>query len=185
MPVDISVASDPASAWLMRFAGLIKPEGRVLEIACGNGRNTRFLKLCGFHVTAVDVNVPAAHFPAGVDFRQLDLEQEDWPLTGLAFDAVVGINYLWRVHWASLWNNLSEGGLFIYETFTGHQFRRVGKPRSAEHLLGPNELLNLCRTRGEVVAYEEGFTDAAMSLARIVVRKGRGEMPESRLYCPR
>ena len=46
MPVDISVASDPASAWLMRFAGLIKPEGRVLEIACGNGRNTRFLKLC-------------------------------------------------------------------------------------------------------------------------------------------
>ena len=48
MPVDISVASDPASAWLMRFAGLIKPEGRVLEIACGNGRNTRFLKLCGF-----------------------------------------------------------------------------------------------------------------------------------------
>ena len=62
---------------------------------------------------------------------------------------------------------------------------RVGKPRSAEHLLGPNELLNLCRTRGEVVAYEEGLTDAAMSLARIVVRKGRGEMPESRLYCPR
>lgn len=44
MPVDISVASAPASAWLMRFAGLIKPEGRVLEIACGNGRNTRFLK---------------------------------------------------------------------------------------------------------------------------------------------
>ena len=54
-----------------------------------------------------------------------------------------------------------------------------------ENLLGPNELLNLCRTRGEVVAYEEGLTDAAMSLARIVVRKGRGEMPESRLYCPR
>ena len=94
MARDISGLKDPASTWLMRFAGLIPVGARVLELAAGNGRNTRFMTLMGWKVTAVDVNVPPAIFPAAAEFRKVDLEGADWPLAGEAFDAVIGINYL-------------------------------------------------------------------------------------------
>lgn len=102
----------------MRFAGLIPVGARVLELAAGNGRNTRFMTLMGWKVTAVDVNVPPAIFPAAAEFRKVDLEGVDWPLAGETFDAVIGINYLYRPHWEALWDNLAPGGVFLYETFT-------------------------------------------------------------------
>jgi 2-polyprenyl-3-methyl-5-hydroxy-6-metoxy-1,4-benzoquinol methylase len=42
------------SPWVERHAGLIPAGGRVLDLACGRGRHTRFLSARGWRVVAVD-----------------------------------------------------------------------------------------------------------------------------------
>ena len=56
MAADLSTKADLPSAWLIRFSPYLKTGTRVLEIASGNGRNTRFLVGLGCDVTAVDIN---------------------------------------------------------------------------------------------------------------------------------
>ena len=51
--------------------------------------------------------------------------------------------------------------------------------------LKKRELLELCRGRGRVIAYEEGRTDANYSFARIALRKAGGDVAEDRLFTPR
>ena len=56
MAADLTTKADLPSAWLIRFSPYLKAGTRVLEIASGNGRNTRFLAGLGCKVTAVDIN---------------------------------------------------------------------------------------------------------------------------------
>lgn len=156
-----------------------------MEIAAGNGRNTRFLVLMGLKVTAVDCETPPEYFPRNAHFEAMDLEGPVWPLAGRTFDAVVGINYLYRPGWDALWENLAPGGLFLYETFTASQALRWGRPSNPAHWLKPGELLALSAGRGRLIAYEEGRTDADASFARIAVRKHGGGPTEDWLCVPR
>ena len=48
-----------ASPWLLRWAHLIPPGGRVLDLAAGGGRHSRWLAGHGFAVTAVDRDAEA------------------------------------------------------------------------------------------------------------------------------
>lgn len=170
MARDISTAADPASAWLTRFAPLIKPGVRVLEIACGNGRNTRLLAQLDVKVTAVDVN-PMPQTWENVEFLKADLERDPWPFAPETFDVVVGIHYLWRAGFADLCASLKTGGLFLYETFSEEQFREVGRPKNPEHYLRTGELLGLIPSAWRVIAFEDGLTDHGAFYERIAVRK--------------
>ncbi|HYL18975.1 MAG TPA: methyltransferase domain-containing protein, partial [Burkholderiales bacterium] len=42
------------SEWVRRFARLIPAAGRVLDLACGEGRHARLLAQLGYRVLAVD-----------------------------------------------------------------------------------------------------------------------------------
>jgi len=53
MVPDLQFVSAP-SEWVVRCAPLIRSGGRVLDVACGTGRHTRFLIQAGFQVEAVD-----------------------------------------------------------------------------------------------------------------------------------
>lgn len=170
MARDTSTAADPTSAWLVRFAPLIKPGDRVLEIACGNGRNTRLLATLGCRVTAVDVNPMSETFET-VDFIQADLEAEPWPFAPQMFDVVVGIHYLWRAGFKDLCASLRPGGLFLYETFTEEQFLAAGRPRNPDHFLRTGELLTLIPSAWRVLAFEDGLTEHGAFYQRIAARK--------------
>lgn len=148
-----------ASAWVRRWAGLLRPGARVLDLACGSGRNLRWLAGQGFTLTGVDRDAAAlAELRPLGEMLQADLEDGPWPLAGRTFDAVVVANYLWRPRWPELRALLAEGGVLVYETFAhGQQF--VGRPARPEFLLQPGELLKLCQGL-RVVAYEDGFEDA-------------------------
>ncbi len=54
LTVNSHFADLPASAWVARWAPLIRPGGEVLDVACGSGRHARFLAAQGFEVLAVD-----------------------------------------------------------------------------------------------------------------------------------
>lgn len=146
------------SPWVQRFAPLIRPQGRVLDLACGGGRHLRWLAASGFHVTGVDRDADAvAPLRAVGEIIVADLEGAPWPLPGRRFDAVVVTNYLWRPLWAPIRGALAPGGVLLYETFSAGQ-QTIGRPARPEFLLQPGELLRAFDGL-RIVAFEDGLLD--------------------------
>lgn len=175
------IESSP-SPWVKRFAALIQSGGRVLDLACGNGRHARWLAAQGFAVEAVDRDATALAGLAGlsgISTRVADLEGGPWPYHGAAFAAIVVTNYLWRPLLPNLLMALEPGGVLIYETFMVGQ-ERLGKPANPAFLLRKNELLDLVKPRLTVVAFEQGLVDLprpAVMQRVCALRESLGRLP--------
>ena len=146
------------SRWIARFAPLIPPGARVLDLACGQGRHSRFLaeRLCD--VVAIDRDGQALEALAGtprVTTIAADLEAGDWPLSGERFDAVIVANYLHRPLLSRLFDALAGDGTWLYETFAAGN-EAYGRPSNPDHLLAAGELLSLMHERLTIVAFEQG-----------------------------
>ncbi|GAB3191469.1 class I SAM-dependent methyltransferase [Hydrogenophaga aquatica] len=171
------------SEWVRRWSHLIpdRPGGaRVLDLACGHGRHTRWLVRQGCHVTALDRDAEALATLS--DLQPLvtnlcaDIENGPWPLDGRTFDAVVVTNYLWRPLWPRILACVGPGGVLIYETFA-HGNASVGKPSRPDFLLQPGELLRECAEL-RTVAYEDGFlTDPERFVQRIAAVREAADTP--------
>lgn len=155
MVEDSSVAT---SAWVRRFAPLIAPGGRVLDVACGGGRHSRYLAGLGHVIEAVDrdeESLAALQGIPGISTRCADLEGGPWPYGGMTFSGIVVTNYLWRPLLPYLMSALDLGGVLIYETFmVGNE--RFGKPSNPTFLLRKDELRFVVRSHLEIVAFEQG-----------------------------
>jgi SAM-dependent methyltransferase len=143
----------------------LAPQARVLDLACGRGRNTSLGLARGAEVTGIDRDPAAlAALPTAVTALWADLEGQAWPpaLTGAEqFDAILVANYLFRPRLDLLPACLAPGGLLLYETF-GMGNARYGRPANPEFLLAPAELLHWAERQGLfVLAYENGFVSRA------------------------
>ena len=148
------------SVWVERFSGLIAPNGRVLDLACGSGRHSRLLLSKGFSVLAVDRNLSKIQDLSanpGMKMIEMDLEDGSIPeFLGAGFDGVVVTDYLHRPLLPALRNALKPGGVFVYETFAqGNE--AFGRPSRPDFLLAPGELLELVDGHLQVVAFEQGL----------------------------
>ena len=145
------------SAWVCRWADRVPAGGRVLDVACGNGRHARHFAALGHPVEAVDGDpaklAPLAGIP-GVSTRTADLEGAPWPYPGEQFAGIVVVNYLHRPLLPRLLASLAPEGVLIYETFAAGN-ERYGRPSNPAFLLQPGELLEAVRGRLRVVAYED------------------------------
>lgn len=149
------------SGWILRFAPLVPPGARVLDVACGGGRHARLFVQRGCRVVAIDREPrldAALRAHSAVDVRVADLEQGDWPLAGERFDAVVVTNYLHRPLFAHLLAALAPGGVLLYETFAAGN-ARFGKPGNPAFLLASRELLDAFGAELHVTAFEDGYVD--------------------------
>jgi SAM-dependent methyltransferase len=146
----------PASEWIVRYAALIRPQGTVLDVACGAGRHMRLLSTMGMRCVGIDQSAVALeHARPHGEVICADIEGAPWPLPGRRFDAVVVTHYLWRPLFPKLLEALADGGVLLYETFAQGQ-ETVGKPSRPEFLLKPGELLNWAQDSGlSVVAFED------------------------------
>jgi hypothetical protein len=155
---------DQSSPWVRRFAPLIRPAGRVLDLAAGGGRHTRLLLDMGLAVIAVDRDDTELQPLAGprCTVRQVDLEAGDpgaaMAAIGGGYDGIVVTNYLYRPLFAGIAAALAAAGVLIYETFAiGNE--RLGRPRNPDFLLRPGELLEAFGGL-TIVAFEQGEVTA-------------------------
>jgi len=150
--------TEAPSEWVCRWAHLIPPQGRVLDVACGAGRHLRWLHGQGMQVTGVDRSPEALAACQGLgELVCADIENGPWPFAGRQFDAVVVTHYLWRPLLPTIVASVAPGGVLVYETFAqGNE--TVGRPARPEFLLTPGELLHVCKEL-RVVGYEDGFID--------------------------
>ena len=155
-------AAAAPSAWIARFAPLVLPGARVLDLACGQGRHARFFAARGHRVVAADRDATALATLAGterIDARVLDCEAGPWPLPGERFDAIVVTNYLHRPLFPHLLAALAADGVLLYETFArGNE--ACGRPANPDFLLLPGELLEVAAHGLTVVAFEQGHVPA-------------------------
>lgn len=150
------------SAWVVRWAHLIEPGSRILDLACGRGRHARWFAERGCQVSAVDRDAEAIASLAGKKSLvawQADLEQGPWPFAASEFDAIVVTNYLYRPRLASLSQALAADGVLIYETFMlGNE--AFGRPRNPEFLLRDSELLEVFGATLATIGFEQGTIES-------------------------
>jgi SAM-dependent methyltransferase len=159
---------DTPADWLVENADLLPDGGWALDVACGDGRNSRYLAERGFTVDALDVSdvaiaaLQAAAAERGLDVRPRAVDLEAEALPNDRYDAIVNLNYLQRDLFAPLAAALRPGGLLVFETFGTAHVTALGNRMDARFLLAPNELLTAFPTL-QVCHYREG----------VVVRSGR------------
>jgi SAM-dependent methyltransferase len=146
------------SSWMVKHLPLICKEGKVLDLACGNGRHAIWLAQQGYQVDAIDRDSQAlsAMVEMGnINVRMLDLEAGDWPDSDQRYDGIIVSRYLYRPLLHTLAAILNPGGVLIYETFmVGNE--RYGKPSNPDFLLLPNELLETYSPLLNIISYEQG-----------------------------
>ncbi len=132
--------------FLVRHVGDLRP-GRVLDVACGAGRNALFLARRGFDVTGIDISETALARLDGraraegvrVATRAADLD-DPAALEGLGpFDGLVVIRYNPAPEqWRRLLTLLRPGGRILLCSFGPGDHLRHGTRR--EHCLWPEVL---------------------------------------------
>src|SRR5262249_53259659 len=158
------------------FAPLIRPEGRVLDLAAGGGRPSPLLRAMGFRVVAVGRGISGLPRLAGdpaCEVVALGLEgRAPGRLGGFYYGVVVPHHPSPRPLFPALSEALAPGGLLIYETFAlGNE--RFGKPRNPDFLLRQGELLDAFAGLA-VIAFEQGIVERPRPAAiqRIAAIKG-------------
>ncbi|MDR3495160.1 MAG: class I SAM-dependent methyltransferase [Ancalomicrobiaceae bacterium] len=167
------------SRWILTALDGVKPDGHVLDVACGAGRHARAALTRGLRVTGIDIDAAGTADligQAGFTFIAADLETgAAFPLAGQRFDAVVVSNYLHRPLMSALTAAVASDGVLVYETFANGQERR-GRPANPAFLLRPNELAEAAIAGGLViVACEQGVVgDAATGpIVQRIIAVGR------------
>jgi SAM-dependent methyltransferase len=168
---------DAPAEWLVENRELLaEARGWALDVACGDGRNSRYLaETLGLHVRAVDVSdvaveslrAAAARGSLAVEALAVDLETEALPAGPYAL--IVDLNFLQRDLFAPLAVALGPGGLLVFETFVEAHVAELGHCIDPRFLLAPNELLGafpglLVRHYREGVAVRGGRPRAVASL---------------------
>ncbi len=132
-------------AFVVRTYGPFLPEGPVLDLAGGLGRNARYLLGRGHPVVLVERSREALRRLAGtpgLSLVEMDLEAEDAPrrLPPGPFAGILMAYYVNRPLLQALPSLLLPGGLLLVEGFSRREALRRGRPESPFYW-EPEELL--------------------------------------------
>ena len=151
--------------------------GKALDIACGMGRNSRFMRDCGFSVESVDISsyaINALQGESGINTQCVDLDTFRIPIC--SYDLICNSYFLDRRLFPYMIEGLKRGGILVFETFALSNVESQNAFASdSNHLLRKNELLKAFLDL-EILFYEEALIerkkDSNLALvARLVAQK--------------
>jgi 2-polyprenyl-3-methyl-5-hydroxy-6-metoxy-1,4-benzoquinol methylase len=164
--------TDP-NLFLVSQSALFRPGQRVLDVACGEGRNSVWLARRGCEVLGIDVSPLglqkarrlAEDSSVQVAFEQVDLRAWDW--TPGAFDAVVCIFIQFAAPsdrgrlFEGFKATLKPGGVLVLQGYTPKQIEyKTGGPPQAEHMY-TQSMLRAAFSGMEIVHLREHEEDLA------------------------
>jgi SAM-dependent methyltransferase len=162
-----------------QYAGLATGN-KALEIACGMGRNAKFLAKQGFEVEALDISpiaIASLQNIPNITAKEVDLDE--YVLKENAYDLIVCTYFLKRELFPQIEKALKEGGIFIFETFM-HHAENTKVPSNKSFLLNEGELEATFDDRYEILHLQEfmdeGVCGEKSMKASMVAKKKRGGM---------
>lgn len=122
-----------------KYALLAKGK-KALDIACGTGRNAKFLASQGFNVDALDISPVALDSLKGIEnINTKEVDFDSYTLQENSYNLIVCTYYLNRSLFPQIEKALKDGGIFIFETFMHHQ-DNTKIPSNRSFLLEEGEL---------------------------------------------
>ena len=113
---------------------------QALDIACGMGRNSKYLASLGFEVDALDISSVAIGALSGISHvhpKEVDFDHYELPKNH--YNLIICTYFLKRELFEQITEALVEGGLFLFETFLYHPENEKA-PSNPAFLLNEGEL---------------------------------------------
>ena len=134
--------------------------GRALDLACGSGRHTIYLREHNFLVDAVDISKIALdalskRVDGGVNLIEADLDE--FEIKANYYDLIVKTNFLDRGLIKRAKSGLREGGIFVVETYLEDK-ENEKKDSNPNFLLKKGELLEIFKDY-EIIEYKEFWNE--------------------------
>tara|TARA_B100001123_G_C14798127_1_gene823282 strand:+ start:89 stop:652 length:564 start_codon:yes stop_codon:yes gene_type:complete len=161
------------SDWLTCNSEVLTGNGRALDIAMGEGRNSIYLAQLGFKVTGIDISdigIKKANTLAKEKNIKLEVvlaDLDEYKFKKNFFDLVICFNFLDRSLFPKIRETIIPGGLIIYETFT-IDFLKYSSFKK-EWVLGCGELLQEFHGY-RILRYRE-LDDGYKGIASIIAQK--------------
>ncbi len=144
------------SSKLVQIIDQIKGD-KVLEIACGTGRNSIFLAQKGFNIDALDISEVALEHLNSKGFANIKtkiVDLEEYTPEQNSYDLIVKTNYLERKLIAPLLKALKEDGIILIETYMDHPDNQK-QSSNPDFLLKKGELKSFFNDDFQIIEYEE------------------------------
>ncbi len=97
---------------------LQKSQNKALDIACGNGRNSKFLSSLGFEVDCVDISEVGLSALANYPHTNTILTDLDTFNIDFGYDVICDFYFLDRRFFPQIRRVLNVDGIFIFESFS-------------------------------------------------------------------
>ena len=141
-------------ALVTRYASLA-PGRQALDIACGNGRHSKYLLSEGFEVDALDISSVAIASLQGIEgLHAKEVDFDHYALPKARYDLIVDTYFLNRRLFPQIIDALTPDGIFIIETFLHHPDNER-EPSNPAFRLNPGELETAFGTACKLLLLEE------------------------------
>jgi len=107
--------------FITEYAQLAKGRN-ALDIACGNGRHSKYLTTLGFEVDALDISsVAIAQLQSIPHINAMEVDFDTYRLKENSYDLIVCTYFLERKLFPQMLEALKPDGIILMETFVDHK----------------------------------------------------------------
>ncbi|CAM2774424.1 class I SAM-dependent methyltransferase [Helicobacter burdigaliensis] len=129
-------------------------KGKALDIACGLGRNSLFMRDCGFIVDSIDISdIGLENLQNEPNIHTFCEDLDDFNIPRDSYHLICNSYFLQRKLFLGINEGLKQGGILVFETFL-YNPSLSDFSTNPSYFLQPNELLDSFKNL-EILFYQE------------------------------